>query len=73
MENRLHWVRDIASREDHNRTRKQHGPENLATLRHIAYNLLRRDRSTRSTKAGVKARRHAAGWDNDYLARPIGI
>ena len=70
IENGLHWVLDIAFREDDNRTRKQHGPENLATLRHIAYNLLKRDQST---KAGVKARRHAAGWDNDYLARLIGI
>ena len=70
IENCLHWVLDIAFREDNNRTRKHHGPENLATLRHIAYNLLKRDQST---KAGVKARRHAAGWDNDYLSRLIGI
>jgi predicted transposase YbfD/YdcC len=70
IENSLHWVLDIAFREDENRTRKHHGPENLATLRHIAYNLLKRDKTT---KAGVKARRHAAGWDNDYLAQLIGI
>ena len=70
IENSLHWVLDIAFREDENRTRTHHGPENLATLRHMAYNLLKRDQST---KAGVKARRHAAGWDNDYLARLIGI
>lgn len=70
IENCLHWVLDIAFREDDNRTRKHHGPENLAALRHIAYNLLKRDQLT---KAGVKARRHKAGWDNDYLAQLIGI
>jgi len=70
IENCLHWVLDIAFREDDNRTRKQHGPQNLATLRHIAFNLLKRDNTV---KAGIKARRHTAGWDNDYLARIIGI
>jgi predicted transposase YbfD/YdcC len=70
IENSLHWVLDIAFREDDCRTRKDNGPENLATLRHIAYNLLKRDQTT---KAGIKARRHKAGWDNEYLARLIGI
>lgn len=70
IENGLHWVLDIAFREDENRTRKGNAPENLATLRHIAYNLLKRDQTT---KAGIKARRHKAGWDNDYLAQLIGI
>jgi predicted transposase YbfD/YdcC len=70
IENSLHWVLDIAFREDDCRTRKDNGPENLATLRHIAYNLLKRDQTT---KAGIKARRHKAGWDNDYLAQLIGI
>jgi predicted transposase YbfD/YdcC len=70
IENCLHWVLDVAFREDDSRTRRHHGPENLATLRRIAYNLLKRDQTT---KAGVKARRHAAGWDNDYLAQLIGI
>jgi predicted transposase YbfD/YdcC len=70
IENCLHWVLDIAFREDDNRTRRHHGPENLATLRHIAYNLLKRDQTTR---VGIKARRHKAGWDNDYLAQLIGV
>ena len=30
---------DIAFREDDSRIRKDHGPENMATLRHIALNL----------------------------------
>lgn len=70
IENCLHWVLDIAFREDDCRTRRNHGPENFATLRHIAYNLLKRDQTT---KAGIKARRHKAGWDNDYLASLVGI
>jgi predicted transposase YbfD/YdcC len=36
IENRLHWVLDMVFEEDHNRTRKDHGPENLALLRRLA-------------------------------------
>ena len=46
------------------RIRKDHAPENLALIRHIALNLLRQDTST---KADTKAKRLKAGWDNDYL------
>jgi predicted transposase YbfD/YdcC len=64
IENRLHWVLDIAFREDACRLRKDHAPENLAIIRHIALNLLRQDTTS---KIGVKNRRLKAGWDLDYL------
>jgi predicted transposase YbfD/YdcC len=64
IENRLHWVLDIAFREDDSRVRAGSGAENFAVLRHLALNLLRQDRTTR---AGIKARRLKAGWDESYL------
>jgi hypothetical protein len=51
-------------REDESRVRVDHGAENVAVLRRIALNLLRQDTTT---KAGTKARRLKAGWDEDYL------
>lgn len=41
IENRLHFVRDTTFAEDASRIRTGHGPENMATLRSFAINLLR--------------------------------
>jgi predicted transposase YbfD/YdcC len=41
IENRLHFVRDTAFREDASKIRTGHGPENMATLRSFAINQLR--------------------------------
>ena len=65
IENQLHWVLDIAFDEDACRIRKGNAPENLALIRHLALNLLRQDNST---KAGIKAKRRKAGWDDNFLA-----
>ena len=64
IENQLHWVLDIAFREDDCRLRKDHGAQNFATLRHIALNLLKQDDTL---KVGIKNKRLRAGWDQDYL------
>src|SRR5262249_28664539 len=64
IENRLHWVLDLAFREDESRVRVGHAAENLAVLRHIALNLLRRERTA---KVGVKTKRLRCGWDDAYL------
>ncbi len=68
IENRLHWVLDIAFDEDHCRVRKDNGPENFAILRHIALNLLKQEKtSTRS----IQGKRLLAAWDNSYLQKVL--
>jgi len=64
IENQVHWVLDLAFREDESRVRKDHGAENLAVLRHIALNLLKQDTTT---KLGTQNKRLKAAWDQDYL------
>lgn len=41
IENRLHWVRDTAYREDHHRLRHGSTPQAMATLRNLAISALR--------------------------------
>jgi predicted transposase YbfD/YdcC len=66
IENRLHWVLDIAFREDESRVRHGHADQNLAVLRRLALNLLRQETTARM---GVKATRLKAGWDEPYLLK----
>jgi len=68
IENKVHWVLDIAFREDDCRVRKGNGAENFAVLRHLALNLLKHEKSL---KCGIKAKRKKAGWDHDYLLKVL--
>lgn len=63
IENRLHWVLDVAFREDDCRVTGD-GAENLGVLRHIAINALREEQSF---KRGIKGKRKRAAWDVLYL------
>jgi len=68
IENKLHWVLDLAFREDESRVRKDNGPQNFAVLRHIALNLLRGEETA---EISIRAKRKLAGWDNDYLLKVL--
>jgi predicted transposase YbfD/YdcC len=43
IENSVHWVLDVAFSEDQSRVRKDHAPENLAVIRRIALDRLRKE------------------------------
>jgi predicted transposase YbfD/YdcC len=68
IENSLHWSLDIAFAEDQNRLRKDHAPENLAVIRHMALNLLKQEKSA---KGGIKAKRLQCAWSEDYLLKVL--
>jgi predicted transposase YbfD/YdcC len=70
VENKLHWVLDVQMREDQSRARAGYAAENLATLRRLALNLLKREKTKRR---GVKGKQLNASWDHAYLLRLLGV
>ena len=69
IENGLHWVLDVAFREDDCRVRAGHAGQNFAVLRQMAVNLLK---SVKGTKVGIKNRRLRAAIDESFLLRVLG-
>ena len=63
IENSLHWVLDVSFNEDRSRIRRGHAAENLAVLRRLALNLIKRDTSRSDS---LKKKRKLAGWDDDF-------
>jgi predicted transposase YbfD/YdcC len=70
VENKLHWVLDVQMREDQSRARTGYAAENLATLRRLALNLLKREKTK---KRGIKGKQLNASWDHAYLLRLLGV
>jgi len=70
IENSLHWVLDVQMGEDDSRARTGHAAENLATLRRLALNLLKQEKTK---KRGIKGKQLNASWDHAYLLRLLGV
>ncbi len=64
IENRLHWVLDVAFHEDRNRARAQNEQANLGVLRRTAIGMLK---NTVGLKGSIHRMRQHAGWNNAAL------
>jgi predicted transposase YbfD/YdcC len=70
VENSLHWVLDVQMGEDDSRARTGYAAENLATLRRLALNLLKQEKTK---KRGIRGKQLNASWDHAYLLRLLGV
>jgi predicted transposase YbfD/YdcC len=70
VENSLHWVLDVQMGEDDSRARTGYAAENLATLRRLALNLLKREATK---KRGIRGKQLNASWNHAYLLRLLGV
>lgn len=68
IENTLHWTLDMVFDEDRNRTRKDHGPENMALLRRQALSILKHDKQL---KCSIPSKQFHALMDHRVLERML--
>lgn len=68
IENSLHWVLDMAFREDESRARKDNSAENFNVLRQIALNILK---SEKSFKGGITDKQFKCLLDSRYLDKIV--
>jgi predicted transposase YbfD/YdcC len=75
IENQLHWILDVAFREDDCRVRAGNAAENFAVIRHFAINLVKTAKGglKKNGTLGVYNKRLLASWDDSYLLRVLGI
>ncbi len=69
IENSCHWVLDVVFGKDHSHIRQGEGAENMAILRAVALNLLKRDKS----KSSLRQKRFRAAMDNDFLLQLLHL
>jgi len=70
VENKVHWIMDVCFREDQSRARTGHAAENLATLRRLALNLLK---SEKTKKRAIRGKQLNASWDHAYLLKLLDV
>ena len=59
----MHWLLDVAFKDDLSRYRAGNGAKNMAIVRRFALNLIRANKA----KGSIKTKRKAAGWDPAFL------
>ena len=69
IENKLHWVLDVAFSEDASRKRAGNASQNFSILSKVALNLLKNETSE---KQGIKGKRLKAAYDQSYLLKVLG-
>ena len=70
VENPLHWSLDVTFREDDSRARTKNAAQNVATLRRIGLNLIKKDRSK---NCSLRQKRILAALEPDFLKHLLGI
>jgi predicted transposase YbfD/YdcC len=70
VENSLHWSLDVTFREDDSRARTRYAAQNLAILRRIALNLVKKDNSK---KCSLRQKKIYAALDSAFLQHLLGF
>jgi len=69
IENKLHWVLDVAMNEDKSAKRDGYAAQNFSMVSKLALNLLRKE----ERKVSIRRKRKMAGWVDEYLWKILGL
>lgn len=69
VENSLHWVLDVIFREDEARMRTGHAAHNMAILRQLALNILKKDPS----QGSIRSKRYRSALDTTFLEKLLDL
>lgn len=67
IENKLHWTLDMTFREDESRIRRGNGAHNMGIIRHMAINLLKKEK----TKRSIKGKRLRSALDDAFRTKVL--
>jgi predicted transposase YbfD/YdcC len=70
VENNLHWSLDVTFGEDQSRARDKNAAQNLATMRRIIINILKKEETK---EISMRRKKNIAALDEDYLKLLLGI
>jgi predicted transposase YbfD/YdcC len=65
----MHWLLDVAFKDDLARYRAGHGAKNMAVVRRFALDLVRNLKASGS----VKTKRKRASWDPQFLLKVLQL
>ena len=68
VENQLHYILDVSFNEDASRLRDGFTGENLAVIRQLCLNLIKKEETK---KKSVKTKRLKCGWDENFLTKVL--
>jgi len=67
IENKVHWVLDVTFREDESRIRRGNSTHNMGVIRHMALNLLKKEK----TKRSIAGKRLRSALNDDFRAKVL--
>lgn len=62
VENKLHWILDVAFNEDRSTLGARNAAQNMAIVRKVVINMIKRYKTATQDKIAIKTARKAAGW-----------
>jgi predicted transposase YbfD/YdcC len=70
VENKVHYILDVAYEEDQCRVRKDHGAENLSVMRRVTQNMVKLEKSR---KLSTNKKRTLAAVNPEYRLKLLGV